>query len=231
MYCPICGDEYREGITRCPEHDVELVEDRPEIEQPLSWVDRFNDRTAVRITFLVFLAAAATYAVTGMSGALLYLLTVFRDWEPTTARDLMHGIQLAAFPVAIAALGVLIGALALRTYLILDNGPAAIDVRPVEEETVNKGLIPPTLMRILFYLTILFALVWAGTGIASSREEAEYELNPAGVFEGGEEPSDSLITLSAINYAAYSGGVACLAIMGAGLIVRTYKRSPPERTT
>ena len=26
MYCPVCESEYEEGITRCPDDDVELVE-------------------------------------------------------------------------------------------------------------------------------------------------------------------------------------------------------------
>ncbi len=26
MFCPVCESEYEEGVTRCPDHDVELVE-------------------------------------------------------------------------------------------------------------------------------------------------------------------------------------------------------------
>lgn len=26
MFCPVCESEYEKGVTRCPEHDVELVE-------------------------------------------------------------------------------------------------------------------------------------------------------------------------------------------------------------
>ena len=29
MYCPSCGDEYREGFRHCPECDVELVDELP----------------------------------------------------------------------------------------------------------------------------------------------------------------------------------------------------------
>jgi hypothetical protein len=26
MFCPVCESEYEEGVTRCPDHDTELVE-------------------------------------------------------------------------------------------------------------------------------------------------------------------------------------------------------------
>jgi hypothetical protein len=30
MFCPVCESEYEKGVTRCPEHNVELVERLPE---------------------------------------------------------------------------------------------------------------------------------------------------------------------------------------------------------
>ena len=30
MYCPVCESEYEKGVTRCPDHNVELVEKLPE---------------------------------------------------------------------------------------------------------------------------------------------------------------------------------------------------------
>ena len=87
-------------------------------------------------------------------------------------------------------------------------------------------------MRVLFALTIVFALLWAGTGAATSEERAEYSTGIVGISEGlPNEPDDSFITLVSIYYAAYGLGIACLAIMGAGLIVRANRRmddSPPE---
>jgi hypothetical protein len=52
MYCPIDGDEFRERVTRCPEHGVDLVEEPPDLEKPISWIARFNDRAAVRLSFV-----------------------------------------------------------------------------------------------------------------------------------------------------------------------------------
>lgn len=79
------------------------------------------------------------------------------------------------------------------------------------------------LIRLLFALTVVFALLWAGTGIATSREQVEYR-SSFGFGSDAESPSDSFITLATVNTAAYTGGVASLAIMGAGLIARTHER-------
>jgi hypothetical protein len=29
MWCPVCGSEFQQGFTRCPDHDVDLVADAP----------------------------------------------------------------------------------------------------------------------------------------------------------------------------------------------------------
>ena len=34
MFCPKCGDEYQQGLTRCTDCDVDLVEKLPDVEQP-----------------------------------------------------------------------------------------------------------------------------------------------------------------------------------------------------
>jgi hypothetical protein len=36
LFCPLCGAEYRSGITRCPDCDVDLVHDPPEGQQEIA---------------------------------------------------------------------------------------------------------------------------------------------------------------------------------------------------
>lgn len=126
MYCPVDGDEFQEGVTRCPEHDVQLVEDQPVLQERLSWIDRFNDRTAVRLSFLVLAASALVYALSGFVTALLYLLIQHLGWEAIDTVQVFQQVQSAAFPVGLAALGTLAGALLLRTYpLVSETGVIA----------------------------------------------------------------------------------------------------------
>lgn len=105
----------------------------------------------------------------------------------------------------------------------------------VEDEIPAKpvatgGPISPGLMRLLFALTVAFALLWAGTGIAISRQRVE---NTQVIGLPGEQrkPDDTQVTLGMLNYAAYSGAAACLAIMGAGLIVGVHQRFRREGGT
>ena len=223
MFCPVDGDEFVEGITRCPEHHVELVEEPPELEESLSWIDRFNDRTGVRIAFLVFVIAAVVYALSGFTTALIYLTSELQDERTFETAQIFQEVQSATFPVAIATLGILAGALLLRGYLLMDKR-ASMRIGPDQaiEEQEGEGPISPGLMRVFFTLTVMFALLWAATGIATSKEQAEYS-TPFGVGSD-EEPIDTFILLVALNHGAYTGGVTCLAIMGAGLIARTHRR-------
>ena len=49
MYCPVDGDEFVEGVTRCPEHDVHLVEEPPELDEEVGdFVDYFSEAKSLR---------------------------------------------------------------------------------------------------------------------------------------------------------------------------------------
>ena len=65
MYCPIDGDEFVEGVTRCPEHDVDLVEEPPEFadEEVQDLVDYFSEAKSLRTARRVLVAAAIVYVV------------------------------------------------------------------------------------------------------------------------------------------------------------------------
>ena len=224
MYCPVDGDEFREGITRCPEHDVDLVEEPPDLgEPPPGWTDRFNDRTAVKISFWVFVAAAVVYSLTGLTTAVMLLLTEVGERETFDTAVFFQRINSAMFPVGIGLLGILVGALVVRTYLTLSTGrhDAPSSSSP---NAMAQGPLSSALARFLFAMTVMFALVWLATGILIAQEQAEDQSSP--VFsDERDEPSESFVTLSALHHVAYLGGVVSLSIMGAGLIVRTYVRS------
>ena len=229
MFCPVDGDEFRQGITQCPEHDVALVEEPPDLDVAPRWTDRLDDQFGMMAAFLIFVAAAIVYAIFGATASIIIAVT--RDDDPGLFEDalLFQDIANVAFPIAIAALGVLIAALLLRAYLNLTD-PDGERRRNDDETVAVRGPIPGGLMRVLSWLTIVFALLWAGTGIATSEDRARYE-TASSTFgfgdEDEEEPDETFLDLLSLHYAAYAGGVGCLAIMGAGLIARTYRRMEP----
>ncbi|MDQ3987588.1 MAG: hypothetical protein M3280_13970 [Actinomycetota bacterium] len=226
MYCPVCGDEFREGVTRCPDDDVDLVEEPPELEEPLSWLERLDNRTAVRVTFIVLVVTAAVYALTGSIGAALLLFIETRDRDMFETVQFFQHVQSGSSAVAIAALGTLSGALLLRAYLTMSTPERTQSFSKNAELVLGNesgGPIGRALMRVLFALTVLFALLWAGTGIATSRERAEYSTT-FGFQTDQEEPDSTFLTLLTLNYVGYAGGLACLAVMGAGLLVGGHQR-------
>lgn len=122
MYCPVCGDEYREGITRCPEHDVELVEEPPELEEAPSWLDRFNDRIALRVTFIILVISGVVYALSGFVTGALFGLAEFQNSQSADMIRVLQPVQSAFWSIGKASLGVLAGAVLLRGYLSLSRG-------------------------------------------------------------------------------------------------------------
>ena len=64
MFCPNCGDEFREEITTCPDCDVSLVEELPE-ESPsrLSVVDTTHDPDRLAILVETLESAQVPYVV------------------------------------------------------------------------------------------------------------------------------------------------------------------------
>jgi hypothetical protein len=224
VYCPVDGDEYVEGITRCPEHDVDLVEQPPEIDDSTGWATGTYERLGLRIALAVVVVAAIVHAVAGAAAAVISGSRAAFEGDVTRAL-LLGDVAEAAFRVLIGATGVLGGALLFRTYAKVGSwtdDEAAPDADVASPTRTSRGL-STEIMRILFALVVVFTLLWVGTGVATAADNAEYF---ARVFGGGmaETPPQSFVTLSTLHTVAYFGGVACLAIMGALLSLRAYER-------
>ena len=71
---------------------------------------------------------------------------------------------------------------------------------------------------------MVFTILWAVSGIATVGDNAGFQTGV--VMFGGqlEEPSKTLVNLTAIHYASYNGAVACLVIMAGRLIVLWHRR-------
>ncbi|HEV2754307.1 MAG TPA: hypothetical protein VG318_00835 [Actinomycetota bacterium] len=217
MYCPVDGTEYREGITRCPEHDVDLV-DEPlepeEADEPL--LDLIDDRFAIRLAFRVLLAAAAVYALSGVVFSVMLFFPSLResfDSGTATAFRLLQAVNGGAWAVGMAALGALAGAVLVRTYSLLRGGA----MPPAAEEPPASNV-----MRLLLAILIVSSALWAATGVLTAWENAEYVSGVA--FGRPEDPSQTHIALSALHSAAYACAVAAFAGMAGALVKRTYDR-------
>lgn len=223
MYCPVDGMEYRQGITRCPEHDVALVDEAPypeEDERPLlGWM---QSEAAARIAFLIVVAAGAVYAVTSIVLYAYLTLGAERDWSTLPASEIAQFVNAAARGVGIGAFGALAAGVLVRAYsrLRTTDGPRAADDSP------DPG--PGWVMPLLFWVTVVSSAVWVTTGVATSREETRYRFQGGAIgFVGGapsEPPSESFLDLYALHSAAYTVALSSLALMGAETMRRAHTR-------
>jgi hypothetical protein len=217
-YCPVDGDEYREGIERCLVHDVDLVDDPPEVERTARWFDRLNSRAWVRVAFWIMVVASLLYAVFGAIASLLFASAI-AGGDTFTAPEALAKLSQAAFPVALGAFGVIAAAALTRTY--------SEGIRPTTEaerpEDAARNRLRREVMRVLFALTVVFTLMWVVTGVLTTTTQTD---SAFGVLLqlGAEKPDDWLITLFNLNTLSYYGGVACFAIMGATLLLAAYDR-------
>lgn len=129
MYCPVCGAEYREGFTRCLDHDVELVEEPPDvIDEERPWPGRltaWNARRVIRAVFIAFIATATLYVVAGVLMAVLIILQ-----GPDLASErffeqlrLIERISQATFRIGLGLFGILAASLGLEAYLLITVPP------------------------------------------------------------------------------------------------------------
>ena len=218
------GVEYREGITRCPDHDVSLVEGAPAADEGSAWTDGGYDRIALRIVFGVIVVAGVVHAVAGAAAAFI-AGSREASGDDVTRALFLGDVATGAFRAFIGAIGVLGGTVLLRAY----SNMTARAHSGTGFEVGRRGSHPPRtrlgteVMRVLFVLSVVFTLLWVGTGILTAKDEAEYFYQ---VVSGtiADEPRRAFVTLSTLHRVSYYAGVACLVTMGGLLALTAYLR-------
>lgn len=219
MYCPVDGIDWREGITRCPEHDVDLVEEPPEIEEAPWRLGGFTGDAAMRAGVRVVGWAAVFYAVSGVLVAGWFALAQQRAWTETSVLDGLQFAHEASTKVALGTLVLIVAAVLGRTFSRLGS-PAAPTAESTEDEPPPSGA-DAWIVTLLTSFVVVFVFVWVVTGVAVSWQEVELGTS-FGQFPTA--PSKTYVNLSALHNAAYACGLGALVTLGALLMARAYDR-------
>ena len=219
MYCPVDGDEFREGITRCPEHDVELVEQPPEDEDAGRSI--LDERRGSRLAFAALFIGASVYGLVGLAQGSLLAWASIRHGPIDFSW--MQFIQNAAFGLALGAFGVLAGLTILRGFDRLSGFLGRRQSNGLRREVADEvrwtsRLTGRFAMRLLLALVTLFAVIWMLTGVLTSHESAQFRVDPFGAQES--EPDATLVTLYALHYASFACGVGAFGVMAAAMMLR-----------
>lgn len=209
MLCPVCGERFGAGVKRCPTHGVELADDPPDDRR---LADRLAAPVVARGACVSLVLTALLYA---LASTVLSVLLVVRDSGYSRLLETAQVVQVGALPLAIASLLVLAAIVLLRAHAAL---------------TARSGLAASgdgrraRAMRYLLVPLVLCAAVWALTGVVGSKQLVEHDAGARRLGVSVSPPSDSLLTLLAVNNAAYAGAVGALVVMGGVLMVAGYER-------
>lgn len=232
MYCPVDGVEWREGITHCPEHHVDLVEDPPEgyedqySEDEVTVLDRAGLEGLAGYAAVVVFVAAVVYAVAGVVSAGWVALAAAKEWYEPGPYEIVRFVVDGSRAVAVGGLGCIAAGVLGRAWVRLAGPPGpASNSSASEVEGAGGGLEGPSgwAISLLTSLAVVFAIVWGATGVAVSWDTLAVQRESFSPF-GPDDPSDTFLTLTAINNAAYYCAVAALASMGALVMARGYRR-------
>lgn len=219
MYCPVDGMEYREGITRCPQHDVDLVDEPPDIDEEPSWLETLGADDAMRRGFRVVAWAAVVYAVCGVLVSGWFALAQRQRWTPGSFLDLLIFGSGAARTVLLASVACMAAAVLVRTFARL--GSRAPATEPVAEHDPDLEGAMAWVVPLLTALVVVFAAVWAVTGVVVAWDEADAGAAGLAQFVGSSAPFTNVM---ALHKAAYACGLGALVILGALLMGRAYDR-------
>lgn len=219
MYCPVDGTESREGITRCPEHDVDLVDEPPEDEEetpPRPAAAARLDALAGPASVVVALAGI----VYGAAGALSSVWNVLEgDAGPLGATSSVTAFvfaQSAAWAIGLGAFGCLAAAVLAKTHRRLTRPPVPHDDEDEDDlPPENGGLF----MTVVSTLTICFAIAWGAIALWTAWKTRN--LDDGFLFSGEDE---GLARLYAYQSAAAACTLGSIAVMGALLMARAHDR-------
>lgn len=224
MYCPVDGIEWREGITRCPEHDVELVDEPPEVEEEPSLLKGFSSDGAMRAGVRVVGWAAVLYAVSGILVSGWFALARQRRWTETSVLDALQLAHEASTKVALGTLGLIAAAVLGRTFIRLGAPTATQPAGPAgDDEGMPPSGAEAWVVTLLTSLVIVFVVVWVASAVAVSWEEAQF-VTSFGRPGPTSPPSQTYVNLSALQGASYACGLGALVTLGALLMARAYDR-------
>ena len=224
MYCPVDGMEYREGITRCPQHDVDLVPEPPDLDDDEPWLDRIGLEGLAGWASVVLALAGIVYAVAGTIYSVWTALGSDAEVLESTPVETVLFAQSASWAIGLGAFGCLAALVLARAYVRLQERPAP---RDDDEEDEDDDLPPESggsFMPVISTLTICFAVLWIGLAIAVAWKTRS--LGNGLVFESSD---NGLGRLFAYQSAAATCTVGSLAVMGSLLMARAHDRLTWDR--
>lgn len=233
MYCPIDGDEFQEGFTHCPEHDVELVDELPDDffrAATLSWAARLKLNLLLQIAFFLLVVSACIRVVAAVSNGILYLIATFGS-EGDFGRKyvIASTVESTASGILFSCLVVMAGFLVIEIFSKM--APRALRKKTRDGTTPDPLDWRDRVMRLLFALFIGFALMHIVAALVTSNAEAELRTS-FGAFGGGAEPPSDLVnTMFALKYASYGGASATLGLMLAWFVYEAHGWLMGQRAT
>lgn len=224
MYCPVDGDEFRESITRCPEHDIDLVAEPPDLdkdEELATFAAELRSIGWMRTAFWIAIAGAVLYGVLSAIYGVFYVLLNLQVVHMGDSLQALFAGSLVGKSVALGGLAALAGGVMYRGYAWLrapgGNPGAIVGHQP---EGSERGVLSQT----VFTTFLIFAGLWAATGIAVSKAQARFEFQAGAMMQGNAQPvSDAMINVYAVHYGCYVVALALFASMAAGLMLRAHR--------
>ncbi len=219
MYCPVDGTEWRDGIVRCPEHDIDLVDEPPEEDEvpPRPAAGAHLDALAGPAAIAVALAGI----VYGAAGALSSVWKALNDdigpFGTSSGVTAFDFAQSASWAIGLGAFGCLAAAVLARTYSRMTLPPA-----PREDDEDDDDLPPEgggLFMTVVSTLTICFAAGWMAVALLIAWKTRN--LGEGLVLSG---PDEGLGRLYAYQSALAACTLGSIAVMGSLLMARAHDR-------